>query len=446
MEAQVGAKRRGLLVAGGIVVAIVTVALAAPAVRTMEPGGRVFREAREYTVRIRAQITTPFLEDELGSFQGAGFLVDAERGWIVTNAHVVGQSPSNVEVAFADEDYVPARKLYVDSFADIAVLSIGPTKHTAARLACASDLEIGDAVGVYGHPLGVPFTGTRGIVSNITDQAGMDLIQIDATIDHGNSGGPVIALNDSRIIGIATAGAGGGKADRMNFATPVKGVCRILDLLREGTAPNPPAMRFGLLRDEDERFTMVVANTLDADRWPFEPGDEILGLEGRTGRWRVLNDLVDELRGRTGTVTLRIRRDGKERTIEIKPETRPSIIARRGLVLDGALIAPTEFEDGAVLSMPLSFVVNSVEPGSVAEALDVQIGDLIHTVDGRDFQDLDALIAHVQARAESAPVKMVFCRWSDADRRVFDFHLRELPGDEVDVVGPKPGMALAPEK
>ncbi|MBI3221562.1 MAG: hypothetical protein HYZ46_00400, partial [Nitrosomonadales bacterium] len=59
----------------------------------------VFRDAREYTVRIRTQIETPFTEDRQGSFSGAGFLVDSDRGWIVTNAHVVGQSPSEVKVA-----------------------------------------------------------------------------------------------------------------------------------------------------------------------------------------------------------------------------------------------------------------------------------------------------------------------------------------------------------
>src|SRR5258705_13052031 len=68
----------------------------------------VFREARSYTVRIRTQISTPFYEDMRGSFEGAGFLVDAKRRWILTNAHVVGQSPSTVQVAFADDTFRPA--------------------------------------------------------------------------------------------------------------------------------------------------------------------------------------------------------------------------------------------------------------------------------------------------------------------------------------------------
>src|ERR1044072_7933243 len=62
----------------------------------------VFHDARAYTVRIRTQIVTPFAEDSRGAFEGAGFVVDAERGWVLTNAHVVGQSPSTVTAAFAD--------------------------------------------------------------------------------------------------------------------------------------------------------------------------------------------------------------------------------------------------------------------------------------------------------------------------------------------------------
>ena len=72
----------------------------------------VFRDARAYTVRIRTQISTPFMDDQRGSFGGAGFLVDAQRRWVITNAHVVGQSPSTVQVAFADGTFRAARKVY----------------------------------------------------------------------------------------------------------------------------------------------------------------------------------------------------------------------------------------------------------------------------------------------------------------------------------------------
>ena len=83
-----------------------------------------FRAAREYTVRVHTRIDTPFLGDTEGAYEGAGFLVDAQRGWIVTNAHVVGRSVNDVQVAFYRQSFEPAKALYVDSFADIAILTL----------------------------------------------------------------------------------------------------------------------------------------------------------------------------------------------------------------------------------------------------------------------------------------------------------------------------------
>ena len=74
----------------------------------------MFREARGYTVRVRVRVENAFLGDEAGAWSGAGFLVDAERGWLVTNAHVAAQSPAQIEVAFEGEAFRPARRVYVD--------------------------------------------------------------------------------------------------------------------------------------------------------------------------------------------------------------------------------------------------------------------------------------------------------------------------------------------
>src|SRR6185295_18897104 len=124
------------------------------------------------TVRIRTQINTPFMDDQRGSYGGAGFLVDAKRRWVLTNAHVVGQSPSTVQAAFADGTFQPVRKVYVDSFTDVAVLEMPADgrQHPVAPINCVEDTQVGEAVGAFGHPLGMPFTGTRGIVSGKTDQ------------------------------------------------------------------------------------------------------------------------------------------------------------------------------------------------------------------------------------------------------------------------------------
>jgi S1-C subfamily serine protease len=93
-------KRRAPIAAVLIVVAGLCPHTGLAAESQRDSAETAFRDAREYTVRIRTQIVTPFIEDEEGAFVGAGFLVDAKRGWIATNAHVVGRGPAEIQVAF----------------------------------------------------------------------------------------------------------------------------------------------------------------------------------------------------------------------------------------------------------------------------------------------------------------------------------------------------------
>jgi len=420
---------------------VVLIALGIVGVRpaAAEDGAQtVFRAARHYTVRIRTQITTPFMEDERGSFSGAGFLVDSTRGWVVTNAHVVGHSPSDVSVAFAGEAFRPARKIYVDSFTDVAVLEVpdGDRRHPVAPLGCDDDPEVGEAVGAFGHPLGMPFTGTRGIISGRTNQFLSDYLQMDATVDHGNSGGPVIALRSGRVIGIATAMMGESKAERVNLATPTKDVCRILELLRSGVPPEPPEMEFSFLIDEDGRHTLQVGATYNAARWPFQPGDRIVSVGSDREPVATLSQFVTAIRGRSGAVPLRVSRGGRLVDVLARPSRRPSVVARRGVSVDGALIAPMSFEDAAALSKAARLVVQSVEPGSSAEALGVESMDVVESVDGRSFDDLNGLLAYLRQHADRVPLHVVFRRASPSVNRWFELHARDLPGRETRVIEP----------
>ena len=397
----------------------------------------IFRDARAYTVRIRTQITTPFLEDERGSFSGAGFLVDAARGWVVTNAHVVSHSPSEVTVAFADGTFHPARKVYVDSFTDMAVLEVpvDSPQHPVAPIDCDGAIEVGEAIGAFGHPLGMPFTGTRGIVSGKTDQFLNDFLQIDATVDHGNSGGPVIALRDARVVGIATAGIGS-KAERLNFATPMRDVCRILELLRKGIPPEAPELQFSLLMNEDGRHTLQVGTTFDAARWPFLPGDRVIAVGQEREKVATVTQLVSAMRGRIGTVPLLVSREGREVEVTTHPALRGSVIARQAVSIDGALIAPNAFEDMQALSEPARLIVHSVEPSSTAQTLGMGAMDVIESIDGRRIDDVAALIGYLHLDRKGAPLRVIFRRLSTNTNCWFDYHVRELPGQDVTVVGP----------
>lgn len=405
----------------------------------------IFRDARNYTVRIRSQVTTPFYEDERGSFTGAGFVIDAGRRWVVTNAHVVTQSPADLQVAFADEEFRPARKIYVDSFTDMAVIEVEATGRPMPTplVDCKNTPPVGEAVAAFGHPLDMPFTGTRGIVSGHTDKFLNDLIQMDATIDHGNSGGPVISLRDGRIVGIATAGASDEDSKQMNLATPMSDVCKIVDLLRQGRSPEPPHMEFSLLVDEDDRHTLQVARTHDSARWPFLPGDLIVSVGPERQSVSTVSTLVSALRGRQPTVPIQVLREGKTVVVSAKPRWRPSIIARRGLVIDGALVAPYWLEDDALLR-DSKLIIHSVEPGSTAEALGVKVLDILISVDGRDFGDIDRLHDYLNQREDHEPVRLVFQRVNPSNRRWWEFHIRELPVEEFRIIGPDNLAANAP--
>src|SRR5512141_920485 len=85
-----------------------------------------FRAARGWTVQIRTSVQEAFAEDEQGSFEGAGIVVDAARGWVLTNAHVASHSYSQIALAFENGKAMPARRVYVDPFLDVAIIAYDP--------------------------------------------------------------------------------------------------------------------------------------------------------------------------------------------------------------------------------------------------------------------------------------------------------------------------------
>ena len=145
---------------------------------------RIFAEALNYTVEIRTGIVIPFLEDKKDTFNGSGFLIDRKRGWILTNAHVASFSPSIHKVAFYNQDYRDAKKIYVDPHIDLAILQVPvseiPEAAREPQLDCDSKVSTGHPVGAFGHPWGYSFTGTRGIISGIADDG---MLQTDAPIN-----------------------------------------------------------------------------------------------------------------------------------------------------------------------------------------------------------------------------------------------------------------------
>ncbi len=139
---------------------------------------------------------------------GSGFVVDAERGYIVTNSHVV-KDADEVRVTFHDDETIEAEVIGRDEKTDLALLKIETDKKLkAVRFGDSDKLRVGDWVVAIGNPFGLGGTVTAGIISarqrDINAGPYDDFLQTDASINRGNSGGPMFNL-EGKVIGINTA-------------------------------------------------------------------------------------------------------------------------------------------------------------------------------------------------------------------------------------------------
>jgi S1-C subfamily serine protease len=175
-----------------------------------------------------------FPEEQEQTALGSGFVID-KSGHIVTNAHVV-EGAEEIEVSFSNRDSVEARLVGRDLSTDLAVLKVDVEARalTPLELGNSDRVRVGDSVVAIGNPLGLERSVTAGIVSALhrpltaPNQFTIDdVIQTDAAINSGNSGGPLIAAN-GKVIGVNTAIATGNTGARGNigigFAVPVNTV------------------------------------------------------------------------------------------------------------------------------------------------------------------------------------------------------------------------------
>ena len=358
-----------------------------------------FEQAITYTVEITSQIKTPFREDSEGMYSGAGFLVDKERGWIVTNAHVASYSPAKINVSFKDEDFVLGETVYVDTYLDLAVIKIAPEKisndKTEVNLKCNGDLKIGHPVGAFGHPWDFSYTGTKGIISGKTSHFGNQLLQTDAPINQGNSGGPLISLKTGEVVGINTSSYDSDEDQNTNFAEQVKFVCRVLELLKQGKDPSSVKVPFNFLTDPFKGQTMVVSNVYLKDGLiDLQVGDKIVKVIGY-GPLKNEGDFIHALRGRSDDFALEVLRDGNTKIISGKLDTHDHIVNRKGVMVSGMLVSNYWFRDMSILDLP-ELKIHFVKKGSLAEGLLIESGEYLELIDGQSFNTLESLYSYLK--------------------------------------------------
>jgi S1-C subfamily serine protease len=215
-------------------------------------------------------------------------------GFLLTNAHVVGQATGGT-AEFSDGTSVPFRVVGADPLSDLAVLRANGETPEPAELGEADRLVVGQLVVAVGNPLGLAGSVTAGVVSALgrslpaRGRVIEDVIQTDAALNPGNSGG-ALADADARVVGINTAVAGVG----LGMAVPVNDTTRriISALIQDGRVrraylglamvpgPVPAAWRDRLGRKTGLLVAQVVAGG-PADRAGLRPGDLLLSAAGK---------------------------------------------------------------------------------------------------------------------------------------------------------------------
>src|SRR5487761_1473052 len=167
----------------------------------------------------------------------SGVIIDARRGYILTNAHVVDHA-TGITVTLQDGRNLEGKVLGIDPPSDIAVVKIAARGLTQIRLGDSARLAVGDFVVAIGNPFGLPHSVTSGIVSGLK-RSGFspddfeNYIQTDASINPGNSGGALVDLQGD-LIGINTAIlSGSGDNIGIGFAIPVNTAKRVMRQLIE---------------------------------------------------------------------------------------------------------------------------------------------------------------------------------------------------------------------
>ena len=323
---------------------------------------------------------------------GSGVIIDAAKGYVLTNNHVISQA-QKISVQLNDGREFDAKLVGSDDQSDIALLQLqNPSHLTQIAIADSDKLRVGDFAVAVGNPFGLGQTATSGIISAL-GRSGLNLeglenfIQTDASINRGNSGGALLNLN-GELIGINTAIlAPGGGSVGIGFAIPSNMAQTLAQqLIQFGE------IKRGLLGIKGMEMSADIAKAMniDAQRGAFvsevlpnsgsakagiKSGDVIVSMNGKP-----LSSFA-ELRSRIATtepgtkMKLGLLRDGKPLDVEVTLDKSTSSTASADLIipaLQGASLSDGQLKDGTK-----GVAVDNVDKGSPAAQVGLHKDDII---------------------------------------------------------------------
>jgi serine protease Do len=341
---------------------------------------------------------------------GSGFVIDADKGYIVTNNHVI-RDAEEVRVTFQDDTTVEAKIIGKDEKLDLAVLKIDTKKKlTAVKFGNSDKLRVGDWVVAIGNPFGLGGTVTAGIISaqqrDINAGPYDDFIQTDASINRGNSGGPMFDL-DGNVIGINTAifspsggSVGIGFAIPSNLAKPVVDQLIEFGKTRRGwlgvriqTVTDEIAESLGLDKARGALIASITPKGPAADA-KLEAGDIVTEFDGKPViDMRHLPRIVAET-PIDKSVAIKYWRDGKEHDGKVKVgelekaeeegmlENEAPVVSREGvdIAIVGLTVSALTDEDRTTFNVPADVqgvVVTDVKGKGEAAEKGLGSGDII---------------------------------------------------------------------
>ena len=337
---------------------------------------------------------------------GSGVIVDAKKGYIITNNHVITNADT-IFVTLQNKQKLKAKLIGTDSETDIAVLQVEGKQLTDIPMGDSDKLRVGDFAVAIGNPFGLSHTVTSGMVSalgrtNLGIEGYENFIQTDASINPGNSGGALIDLR-GHLIGINSAilAPSGGNVG-IGFAIPINMAKKVMDQLIEHGE-----IKRGLLGVQIQDLSSDLAEAMDlkgiqgALVSAVTPGSAAEKAGIKTG------DVITAINGKkiTGSSALRtnigLKRVGEKVTIDFyRNKEAMSVNARIGTSASGQVAATTDMPQlkGATLKelthtqpyqgMSEGLLITDIQPNSPAEQVGLMEGDIILAVNKKKVRTL----------------------------------------------------------